>query len=177
MSRGIFVGRFQPFHLGHVTTIKFALEKVEELVIVIGSAQISHEFRNPFTAGERIRMIKDSLDAEQGIDIKKILLIPFNDVDFHPLWTYQLDIMVPEYQSVFSNDPFTRLLYKERGIEVIQPGLYRRNELSGTEIRSRMACDREWKALVSTQTAKFVDNIKGIERIKAIFMKYYESSH
>ncbi|MFZ0222198.1 MAG: adenylyltransferase/cytidyltransferase family protein, partial [Candidatus Nitrosopolaris sp.] len=41
MSRGIFVGRFQPFHLGHMATIKFALEKVEELVIVIGSAQLS----------------------------------------------------------------------------------------------------------------------------------------
>ncbi|HYT41162.1 MAG TPA: nicotinamide-nucleotide adenylyltransferase, partial [Methylomirabilota bacterium] len=91
--------------------------------------------------------------------------------------TYQLDIMVPKYQSVFSNDFFTRLLYKERGIEVIQPGLYRRNELSGTEIRFRMASDRDWKDLVSTQTAEFVDDIKGIERIKAIFMNHSESSH
>jgi len=177
MSRGIFVGRFQPFHLGHIATIKFALEKVEELVIVIGSAQISHEMRNPFTAGERIQMIKDSLDAEQGIDIKRILMIPVPDVSFHPLWTYQLDIMVPRYQSVFSNDFFTRLLYKERGIEVIQPGLHRRNELSGTEIRSRMVRGRDWKDLVSTETAKFVDDIHGIERMKAVFMKHSESSH
>jgi nicotinamide-nucleotide adenylyltransferase len=177
MSRGIFVGRFQPFHLGHIATIKFALEKVEELVIVIGSAQISHEMRNPFTAGERVQMIKDSLDAERGIDIKRILIIPVPDVSFHPLWTYQLDIMVPKYQSVFSNDFFTRLLYKERGIEVIQPGLHRRNELSGTEIRSRMVRGRDWKDLVTTQTAKFVDDIHGIERIKAIFMKHSESSH
>jgi nicotinamide-nucleotide adenylyltransferase len=85
--------------------------------------------------------------------------------------------MVPKYQSVFSNDFFTCLLYKERGIEVIQPGLYRRNELSGTEIRFRMASDRDWKDLVSTQTAEFVDDIKGIERIKAIFMNHSESSH
>ncbi len=177
MSRGIFIGRFQPFHLGHTATIKFALEKVEELVIVIGSAQISHEMRNPFTAGERIQMIKDSLDVEQGIDIKRILMIPVPDVSFHPLWTYQLDIMVPRYQSVFSNDFFTRLLYRERGIEVIQPGLHRRNELSGTEIRSRMVRGRDWKDLVTTQTANFVDDIHGIERIKAIFMKHSESSH
>ena len=177
MSRGIFVGRFQPFHLGHVATIKFALEKVEELVIVIGSAQISHEFRNPFTAGERIQMIKDSLDAEEEIDIKRILMIPVLDVGLHSLWTHQLDIMVPKYQTVFSNDFFTCLLYKERGIEVIQPSLYRRNELSGTEIRFRMAFERVWKNLVSTQTAKFVDDIKGIERIKAIFMKHSEMSH
>ncbi|MFZ0511879.1 MAG: nicotinamide-nucleotide adenylyltransferase [Candidatus Nitrosopolaris sp.] len=177
MSRGIFVGRFQPLHLGHIATIKFALEKVEELVIVIGSAQISHEMRNPFTAGERIQMTKDSLDVEQGIDIKRILMIPVPDVSSHPLWTYQLDIMIPKYQLVFSNDFFTCLLYKERGIEVIQPGLYRRDELSGTEIRSRMAHGRDWKQLVTTQTAKFVDDIQGIERIKAIFMKYSEVSH
>ncbi|HXP52368.1 MAG TPA: nicotinamide-nucleotide adenylyltransferase, partial [Bacteroidia bacterium] len=59
-----------------MTAIKFALEKVEELVIVIGSAQISHEMRNPFTAGERIQMIKDSLDADLGADIKRIMMIP-----------------------------------------------------------------------------------------------------
>lgn len=177
MSRGIFVGRFQPFHLGHIATIKFALEKVEELVIVIGSAQISHEMRNPFTAGERIQMIKGSLDAELGIDIKRILMIPVPDVTSHPLWTYQLDIMVPKYQLVFSNDFFTGILYKERGIEVIQPSLYRRDELSGTEIRSRMARGRDWKQFVTPQTAKFVDDIQGIERIKAIFMKCSELSH
>jgi nicotinamide-nucleotide adenylyltransferase len=177
MSRGIFVGRFQPFHLGHMATIKFALEKVEELVIVIGSAQISHEMRNPFTAGERIQMIKDSLDADHGIDIKRILMIPVPDVSSHSLWTYQLDFMVPKYQLVFSNDLFTGLLYKERGIEVIQPGLYRRDDLSGTEIRSRMARGRDWKQFVTTQTAKFVDDIQGIERIKAIFMRYCELNH
>ncbi|HYA82745.1 MAG TPA: nicotinamide-nucleotide adenylyltransferase [Candidatus Bathyarchaeia archaeon] len=177
MSRGIFVGRFQPFHLGHMTTIRFALEKVQELVIVIGSAQISHEMRNPFTAGERIQMIKDSLDADLGVDIRRILMIPVPDVSSHPLWTHQLDIMVPKYQLVFSNDFFTGLLYKERGIEVIQPSLYRREDLSGTEIRSRMARGREWRQFVTTQTAKFVDDIKGIERIKAIFMKYQELNH
>ena len=104
-------------------------------------------------------------------------MIPVLDVALHSLWTHQLDIMVPKYQTVFSNDFFTRLLYKERGIEVIQPSLYRRNELSGTEIRFRMAFERVWKNLVSTQTAKFVDDIKGIERIKAIFMKHSEMSH
>lgn len=174
--RGIFVGRFQPFHLGHIATIKFALEKVEELVIVIGSAQISHEMRNPFTAGERIQMIKDSLNAEQGFDIKRVLMVPVPDVSFHSLWTYQLDVMVPKYQMVFSNDLFTGLLYKERGIEVIQPSLHRREELSGTEIRSRIAHDRVWKHFVTTQTAKLVDDIRGIERIKAIFLKHYELS-
>ncbi|MFZ0697114.1 MAG: adenylyltransferase/cytidyltransferase family protein, partial [Nitrososphaeraceae archaeon] len=42
MYRGLFIGRFQPFHLGHLATIKFALKTVEQLVITVGSADKSH---------------------------------------------------------------------------------------------------------------------------------------
>lgn len=176
ISRGIFIGRFQPFHLGHLVTVKYALEKVDELVVVIGSAQISHESRNPFTAGERIQMIKSSLDADDKIDSKRILIIPVPDVNTHYLWTYQLDMMVPPYQTVFSNDSFTRVLYKERGTEVIQTILYKRKELSGTKIRYRMALDKVWENLVPIQTARVIQDIAGTLRVKAI-RKYSKSDH
>ncbi|MDQ3868240.1 MAG: nicotinamide-nucleotide adenylyltransferase [Thermoproteota archaeon] len=172
MSRGLFVGRFQPFHLGHLATVKFALSRVEEIIIVIGSAQTSHEIRNPFTAGERIQMIKDSLLAESGVDMKRILLIPVSDIYMHALWTHQVDILVPKYNVVFTNDILTSLLFRQREIEVVEPSLYRRKELSATEIRSRMAKDKDWKQLVTFQTAKVVEEIHGVERIKAIFAKH-----
>jgi nicotinamide-nucleotide adenylyltransferase len=172
MSRGLFVGRFQPFHLGHLATVKFALSRLEELIIIIGSAQTSHEIKNPFTAGERIQMIKDSLVADSSVDMKKILLIPVSDVNMHSLWTHQVDILVPKYNVVFTNDILTALLFKQREIEVVEPSLYRRKELSATEVRSRMAKDENWKELVTFQTAKVVEDIHGIERIKAIFAKH-----
>ncbi|MFL6479721.1 MAG: adenylyltransferase/cytidyltransferase family protein, partial [Nitrososphaera sp.] len=83
MINGLFIGRFQPFHKGHLATVKFALERVDQLVIVIGSAQKSHELRNPFTAGERIRMIKESLDEDGEADTRRILIIPVPDIDVH----------------------------------------------------------------------------------------------
>lgn len=172
MSRGLFVGRFQPFHLGHLATVKFALSRLEELIILIGSAQSSHEIRNPFTAGERIQMIKDSLVADSSVDMKKILLIPVSDVNMHSLWTHQVDILVPKYIVVFTNDILTALLFKQRGIEVVEPPLYQRKELSATEVRSRMTKDEDWKELVTIQTAKVVEDIHGIERIKAIIAKH-----
>ena len=172
MSRGLFVGRFQPFHLGHLATVKFALSRLEELIILIGSAQTSHEIRNPFTAGERIQMIKDSLVADSSVDMKKILLIPVSDVNMHSLWTHQVDILVPKYIVVFTNDILTALLFKQRGIEVVEPPLYQRKELTATEVRSRMAKDEDWKELVTIQTAKVVEDIHGIERIKAIIAKH-----
>ena len=59
--RGLYVGRFQPFHLGHLDAIKYALKQADELVIVIGSAQYSHNANNPFTAGERLIMVRQAL--------------------------------------------------------------------------------------------------------------------
>jgi nicotinamide-nucleotide adenylyltransferase len=166
---GLFIGRFQPFHLGHMAAIKFALNYVDELVVVIGSAQRSHERRHPFTAGERIRMINSSLKADDDVDRKRILLIPIPDVDIHSLWTHHLDILVPTYTVVFTNDSFTRLLFKERCIEVIQPKLYRREELSATEVRHRIANGGDWRRLLTPQTIHIIESIDGIERIKTLF--------
>ena len=57
MTRALFVGRFQPFHYGHLHAVESILKENDELLLVVGSAQMSHEPDNPFTAGERIEMI------------------------------------------------------------------------------------------------------------------------
>jgi nicotinamide-nucleotide adenylyltransferase len=176
MVTGLFIGRFQPFHLGHMATIKFALNYVEELVVVIGSAQKSHELRHPFTAGERIQMIRNSINADNEVNIKRILLIPIPDVDTHSLWTHQIDILVPRYSVVFTNDSFTTLLFEERGIRVIQPKLFQREQLSGTEIRYRMANDADWEKLVTPETIKLLESIRGAQRVKAIYKACIKNS-
>ena len=167
MTTGLFIGRFQPFHKGHLATVKFALRKVDQLVIVVGSAQKSHEPKNPFTAGERIRMIKESLDSEK-VDVGKILIIPIPDVDVHSLWTQQVDILVPKYDVVFANDPFTLMLFRERRVKTIEAPLVDRTNMQATEIRSRMAMDRKWEILVPVAVARVVKEINGVERVKTI---------
>jgi nicotinamide-nucleotide adenylyltransferase len=167
LTTGLFIGRFQPFHKGHLATVKFALGKVDMLVIVVGSAQKSHEQKNPFTAGERIRMIKESLDSEM-VDTGNILIIPVPDVDVHLLWTRQVDMLVPKYDVVFANDPFTLMLFRERGVKTVEAPLVERNEMQATEIRSRMAAGGKWEGLVPPAVAKIVKEISGVERVKAI---------
>jgi nicotinamide-nucleotide adenylyltransferase len=85
VNRGLYVGRFQPFHLGHLGAIKEVLTKVDELVIVIGSAQHSHNLKNPFTAGERLVMIQHSLH-EAKIDLDRVWIVPVPDMHLHMLW-------------------------------------------------------------------------------------------
>lgn len=169
VKRGLFIGRFQPLHKGHINSIKYCLEKTDELVIVIGSSDKSFELKNPFTAGERIEIIKETIDKEINKKIlQKIFLVPVPDISIHKLWTYNVDLLVPRYSIVFTNDIFTTMLFKERGIEIIHPPLINRENLSATEVRYRIANDKDWKDLVSIQTAKIIEEINGIERVKEI---------
>jgi nicotinamide-nucleotide adenylyltransferase len=168
LTNGLFIGRFQPFHKGHLATVKFALERVEQLVIVVGSAQKSHEPRNPFTAGERIRMIKQSLDIDDETDVRRILIIPVPDTDVHALWTHQVDMLVPKYDVVFANDLFTLMLFQEKGIKALEAPLYRRDEMKATEIRKRMIAEEIWEDLVPIPVSKVIKEINGVERVKAL---------
>jgi nicotinamide-nucleotide adenylyltransferase len=167
LTTGLFVGRFQPFHKGHLETVKFALGKVDQLVIVVGSAQKSHEPKNPFTAGERVRMIKEALDSDK-VGAGRILIIPVPDVDVHSLWTRQVDMLVPKYEVVFANDPFTLMLFREREVKTIEAPLVDRNEMQATEIRRKMAMGEKWEGLVPAPVARIIKEINGVERIKAI---------
>lgn len=168
MSRGLFIGRFQPFHLGHIAAIKFALTNVNELIIVIGSSQASYDQQNPFTAGERLSMIKDSLNADTLIDCKKTLIVPVPDTNVHSTWTHTVDMLVPKYDVVFTNNAFTGYLFIQRNIPVTEPKLLNRNDLSGTEIRRRMLKNIKWTHLVTEQTQIVIQKINGVERVKKI---------
>jgi nicotinamide-nucleotide adenylyltransferase len=148
--------------------VKFALNKVDLLVIVVGSAQKSNEPRNPFTAGERIRMIKETLDADQEIDAKKIMIIPVPDVDIHSLWIRQVDMLVPKYDLVFANDPFTLMLFRKSGVKTVEPPLVDRNEMQATEVRKKMLMSEKWQDLVPAPVARVIKEVGGVARVKAI---------
>ncbi len=163
---GLLVGRFQPFHLGHLEAVKYALKHVDMLWIVIGSAQKSHESRNPFTAAERLSMIKDTLESNK---ISNWYAIPVYDADYHYIWVKSLSMMIPNYDIVFTNEPLTRLLFEEEGKKILEVDLKDRSILSGTEIRRRIASNEEWRHLVSRETASIIERIDGINRIKMLY--------
>lgn len=63
---GVFIGRFQPLHLGHEHTIRHALNRVERLIVLIGSANMARNPRNPFTYDERRAMLESAFPAEMA---------------------------------------------------------------------------------------------------------------
>lgn len=159
---GLLIGRFQPFHLGHLDAVKFALSKVSELSIGIGSSNKFNEKRNPFTADERKEMIQSSLDKTM---LEKIKIYYVPDVNDHEKWTYQIDEIIPKYDVVFSNDDFTHTLFGKRKIKVISVPLKQREILSGTDIRTKIKEGQDWSGLVPEGTKKVLLEINAKERL------------
>jgi bifunctional NMN adenylyltransferase/nudix hydrolase len=62
---GVLIGRFEPFHNGHFSLVKFALDKVEELLIILGSCNVARSIKNPWTADERKEMILSCFGKEE----------------------------------------------------------------------------------------------------------------
>jgi nicotinamide-nucleotide adenylyltransferase len=164
-SRGLYVGRFQPFHIGHLEAIKFALKEVEELVIVIGSAQYSHNNHNPFTAGERIVMIRRALE-EANINHSRIWIVPVPDVHLHMLWVSALEGYTPHFETVFSNEPLTRRLFTEKKYKVKKIQFFERKQYNSTLIRQKMLKDESWKKFVPKSVVDYIEKIDGINRLR-----------
>jgi nicotinamide-nucleotide adenylyltransferase len=162
---GLLIGRFQPFHKGHLEAVNFGLSKVQNLWIGIGSSNKNHEKRNPFTADERKEMILSSLDSKM-LERVKIFFVP--DTGDHDKWTYHVDSIVPPYDVVFSNDDFTLTLYKKRGTKVIEVPLLNRDMISGTNIRGMIVSDKDWSGLVPEGTRNVLLKIDAKSRLSKI---------
>ena len=160
---GLLIGRFQPFHLGHLDAVLFGLSRTENLFICIGSSNKSNERRNPFSAEERREMIISSIEYSMA-DRLKIFDIP--DLGDHEKWTFEIDKIVPKYDIIFTNDEFTKTLFEKREMNVVPVVLKDREKFSGTNIRELIADNKNWQDLVPRGTRKVLDKINAKERLK-----------
>lgn len=77
----IYIGRFQPFHLAHMQTIKIALEQSDKIILALGSAQNERNIKNPFSALEREQMILSNFSENEQKRIQFVHIIDvYNDV-------------------------------------------------------------------------------------------------
>ncbi len=160
--RGLIIGRFQPLHKGHLAAIREALAACDDLVIVIGSAELSHTAENPFTAGERYQMLLSSLGEEER---SRVHIIPVRDVNRYAAWVSHVESYVPPFDLVFSNNDLTRSLFSGAGYSARRTKAYNSKSFSGTEIRRRIAADEKWHQLVPAPVAAIVESLGGRQRL------------
>jgi len=165
LTRALFVGRFQPFHYGHLHAVQTILKECDELVLVVGSAQMSHEPDNPFTAGERLEMIRAALDAAD-VPSDRYLIIPIPDAPAHRVWVSAVESQTPRFDTVYSNQSLTRRLLIEAGYEVRRIEMFERGKYEATEIRRRILEAEDWSDLVPSEVYRIVQEIDGENRIR-----------
>ncbi len=165
VKRALFIGRFQPFHKGHLEAVKMILEENDEIIIAIGSSQYSHKLENPFTAGERIVMIRKALESE-GIDHSRVWIIPVPDIHIHMMWVSEVVGYTPKFDVVYTNEPLTRRLFIEAGFKVKAIPFIKRKTYSATEIRKRMIEDQNCEELEPKAVAEYIKKIDGVQRVK-----------
>ena len=161
--RALVVGRFQPFHLGHLEVIRSILRENSSVIIGIGSAQYSHTLKDPFTAGERHLMISRSLEENKIYDF---YLVPIEDVNSNPLWVAHVESLTPKFSKVYTNNPLVKRLFSEKKYEVQSVSLLNRSRWSGTRIREKMINGGDWRSDVPKQVAEIVDEIDGEGRLR-----------
>lgn len=145
--------------------MKKILGEVDEVIVAIGSAQYSHNVNNPFTAGERLVMIREALRDEK-MDLSRVWLVPVPDVHLHMMWVSALEGYTPRFAVVYSNEPLTRRLFVEAGYEVKDIPLYDRRVYSSAEIRKRMVKGEDWEEYVPRKVSAFIKEIDGVNRLR-----------
>jgi len=164
MKRGFYVGRFQPYHNGHQAVLTELSRTCDEIIIGVGSAQLSHTLENPFTAGERVLMITRALTT---LDCP-YFVFPIEDVQRNALWAAHVMSLTPPFDTCYSSNPLVVRLFREANVAVQSPAMYERDLHSGTEIRRRMLAGEKWESLVPPAVVSVINEIDGVERLRQI---------
>ena len=91
----VFIGRFQPFHIGHLEVVINALSKAKTVVILIGSSGQPRTFTNPWTFNERAEMIYEAVRAVNPSYTNRISCQPLRDIpENDQKWASQVQSLV-----------------------------------------------------------------------------------
>ena len=167
--RGLMLGRFQPFHKGHLALTKQILSECDELLIIIGSAQFNFIDKDPFSAGERVLMIHEAL-KEAGVDLSRCYIIPVANDENNARWLAYIRSMVPPFDVLYSGNDFVKYLARSQDSSIVieDPMFAEINEYNGTNIRRLMQEGKPWEHLVPPAVANVIQQVGGIVRINML---------
>lgn len=155
----LFIGRFQPFHNGHLYSLKKALNIAERVVVGIGSSQEEGTRDNPWNASMRLEMVGRVVqEAGAQARVERVVLLPDTETD--EAWAKEVVARVGEFDIVVSNNEWTLEAMRSSGYATYMPGLYRREELEGVKIRELMRQgDARWKMRVPRAVREYLEKV------------------
>jgi bifunctional NMN adenylyltransferase/nudix hydrolase len=175
---GIYIGRFQPFHLGHLRTLELTLDCADEVILVLGSHRVASDIRNPWTSQERIEMITSSLGKD---DVSRIHFLPMRD------WLYSDNLWLAAIQqqvlAITQGNPSVVVVGHQKDAssyylslfpqwDFLETGNYQ--ELNSTQIRQAYfsAIAHEWVEQVPVGVARTLKVFQASDRYQTLCDEY-----
>ena len=154
MKRALFIGRFQPFHNGHLSVVKSIDNDIDEVIVGVGSSQYSDTQENPYTYEQRAKMIKKVLDKELKMPYQ-IIAVP--DIHDEKNWVKHVEKNVPDFNVVYTGNEWVRGLFDKAGLKT-RP-VEEEIKISGTELRKMIReGDEKWKKYVPEEIINNINN-------------------
>ena len=133
-----FVGRFQPFHLGHYKVVEKYREKFQEFTLIIGSSSESGTEENPLSFEDRKEIIEACFPDLEIVGVE--------DTEKDSDWARKMEDL--DLEVVLSGNSWVKEALQDSAVEVIEPEVFDPNIYSGTEVRRRIKSKEEWRYLV-----------------------------
>lgn len=163
----LFIGRFQPFHLGHLSVIQKAIAENDHVYIGIGSAEANFRPANPFTAGERLYMVEAAL-REAKVPREKYSIIPIPNIKNWALWPEHVQTYIPPFQKLYTGSEIVKTLFQGRNKTYDIIDIKKEIKTSSTEIRQLMLEGKKWDMFVPKSVAALIEEWRGTARLAAV---------
>lgn len=167
MKSALFIGRFQPFHNGHLHIVEEMLKKNDRAILIIGSAEKNFVPKNPLTAGERYQLIEAGL-TEAKIPRERFCIIPVRNINNYALWVNHINMYAPPYSSLYTGSDLVKACYSTHHVDIHQ--IDRRHlNISATEVRQAMAQGSDkWTSMLPKSVASLLKEWQIPLRIQTI---------
>lgn len=160
----LFIGRFQPFHNGHLSVLKGMVKVSDKVLIGIGSSEKSGTADDPFSSVERREMIQRALQEVNVIPMYDVAFVDLPDMEEDEVWAKMcLELCENKITKVWTGNEWTKKCFENTGVEIQNikevPGI------SATEIRQKMMKGESWEDMVPGPVSDYIKDIDGVSRI------------
>ena len=155
---GLLVGRFQPFHKGHLQLIKKSFNYINTMIIGVGS--VGKIDGDNFLDFEERKEMLEMVSKKEGWDDKVRKIVPLKDFNNDKLWLTHSREVAGKIDVVIGNNEWTNRIFEKAGYPILRLGFYRRDLYEGVKIRKLMKERKTWEDRVPQYLVKIIKETK-----------------